>query len=152
MSPLETYLMNVRKRLPRKDRDDVVQELRAALLERLDRKEAEWGRPLTADEQHTIVRGFGHPYVVAARYWNGRGLLGGPFTLYYRSTLLWGVVVTLLVHVGLALYRATYMTPPDAAIARTIPGLVFAITTVFVITTFVFLLLDTTRARVRREA
>jgi hypothetical protein len=142
MNPLETYLARVRWRLPRKGRDDIVQELRVALLDRFDRQETEWGRSLTDNEQSTIIRGFGNPITVAARYWNGQGIMGGPFTLYYRRTLLWALSAVLIVHGALAFWRWSSGMPVLAALSATRPGLLFAAISSVAIVTLVFLMLD----------
>ncbi|HEX2590738.1 MAG TPA: hypothetical protein VHL34_04555 [Rhizomicrobium sp.] len=142
MNPLETYLARVRFRLPRKGRDDIVQELRVALLERFDRQEAEWGRPLSEAEQTTIIRGFGNPITVAARYWTGQGIVGGPFTLYYRRTLLWALCGVLILHAALALWRWSMGMTVFAALSATRPGMLFALISAFAVITAVFVMLD----------
>jgi hypothetical protein len=151
MSPLENYLNKVRTKLPRKGRDDVLQELRTALLERLDRQEEEWGRPLTEAEQSTIVRGFGNPYAIAARYWTGTGLFGGPFAIYYRMTMMWAVAAIFIAHVGLMIWRAARGLPIAKAVSMTMPGMVWALLTAFFVITLVFMALDSGRSRQRRS-
>lgn len=65
---IEAYVVDVMKRLPRKQRDDVGFELRALLGEELRGRAADAGSP--PDEAMTLdlLRGFGHPDTVAARY------------------------------------------------------------------------------------
>ncbi|HEY1706633.1 MAG TPA: hypothetical protein VGG10_00100 [Rhizomicrobium sp.] len=147
MSPLEAYLARVRSRLPCKGRDDIVQELRGALLDRIERREAEWGRPLSDAEQETIVRGFGRPQAIAGRYWTGTGLFGGPLTLYYRMTLLWSAVAVVVVHAALFAWRALRSHDVTAALTATRPGLIWALITAVAITTLVFAALDAARQR-----
>jgi len=68
MDMLEDYLRAVSRLLPRAKRDDIVAELRDEILTRVEAKEAELGRALTPDETEQVLRDFGHPIVVAARY------------------------------------------------------------------------------------
>ena len=65
---IETYVADVAVQLPRKQRNDVAFELRALLTEQLQDKADAAGR--TADVALTtdMLRTFGHPRTVAARY------------------------------------------------------------------------------------
>ena len=65
---LEDYLRAVSRLLPKAKRDDIVAELRDEIMTRIEARESELGRPLTADETQQLLRDFGHPIVVAARY------------------------------------------------------------------------------------
>ena len=68
MDMLEDYLRAVSRLLPRAKREDIVAELRDEILTRIETKEGELGRKLTPDETEAVLRDFGHPIVVAARY------------------------------------------------------------------------------------
>jgi hypothetical protein len=63
---IESYVADVAVRLPRKQRDDVAFELRALLNEELQGKAA--GRDVDAAMALELVRAFGRPAEVAARY------------------------------------------------------------------------------------
>jgi hypothetical protein len=65
---IESYVDDVARRLPRRQRSDVGFELRSLLNEELDAKAKDSGRP--ADEATTLalLQGFGSPAAVAARY------------------------------------------------------------------------------------
>ena len=69
MDLIDRYLDTVRLFLPRDQRDDITAELRDVLMTRA-RGEARptLGRPLTRKEDEELLRDFGHPLVVAARY------------------------------------------------------------------------------------
>ncbi len=80
---LEDYLRAVSRLLPRDGqgggkREDIVAELRDEILTRIEAREHELGRPLTGDETQQLLRDFGHPIVVAARYREGPQYAVGP--------------------------------------------------------------------------
>ncbi len=75
---LEDYLRAVSRLLPKVKRDDIVAELRDEILTRIEARETELGRPLTGDETQQLLRDFGHPIVVAARYRDGPQYAVGP--------------------------------------------------------------------------
>jgi hypothetical protein len=76
MHLIDRYLAAVGVLLPREQREDITAELRDALVSRGEEKEAEVGRALTAEEESELLRGFGHPITVAARYGRGQYLIG----------------------------------------------------------------------------
>jgi hypothetical protein len=76
MDLIERYLAAVGFLLPRRQRDDITAELREALLARREDKEAETGHPITRGEEDDLLRAFGHPLVVAARYGRQQYLIG----------------------------------------------------------------------------
>jgi len=84
MDLLDRYLAAVAALLPRTQRDDIVAELRDILLNRLEEKEAERGRPLDAKEREAVLRAFGHPIAVAGRYGPSRTLIGPELYPFYR--------------------------------------------------------------------
>jgi len=74
---VERYLATVERRLPETTAKDIVAELREALEATLDAKAAELGRCPSTDEVADVLKAFGAPAVVAARY-EGRMHLIGP--------------------------------------------------------------------------
>jgi hypothetical protein len=65
---IEAYVNDVAMQLPRKQRNDVAFELRALLNEELQGRADESGRAADADMAVELLRAFGHPADVAARY------------------------------------------------------------------------------------
>ncbi len=65
---IDNYINDVGARLPRKLRNDVGFELRSLLTEQLQAAAQEAGRPPDHDMAIEVVRGFGRPEEVAARY------------------------------------------------------------------------------------
>jgi hypothetical protein len=103
MDLLERYLAAVRILLPRKQREDIIAELREALTERRDERAAELGHALTQEEDESLLREFGHPMVIAARY-GGQQYLIGPdlYPVYvFVVKMVLGWVLAAAVAVGL---------------------------------------------------
>ena len=91
MDLLDRYLAAVAALLPAAQREDIVAELRDTLLNQMEEKEAELGRPLTAKEREGVLRAFGHPIAVAGRYAAPRALIGPelyPFYMFAVKGLL----------------------------------------------------------------
>jgi len=102
MDLVNEYLRAVAALLPKAQRDDITAELRDTILNRIEEREAERGRPLTDDEIEAVLREVGHPLVVAARYREGPQHVVGP-TLYpywlfaVKAAIALQVVVALVV-------------------------------------------------------
>jgi hypothetical protein len=87
MALLDNYLNAVNGQLPKAQQDDITAELRDILLSQIEARESECGRPVTDDETAAILKRFGHPLTVAARY-GSRGYLIGPTIFpFYRALL-----------------------------------------------------------------
>ena len=68
MTLIVRYLNAVRDHLPRGEQDDIINELSDNLRSRFEDEEAARGRPLVEEEEVAILKEFGHPMAVAARY------------------------------------------------------------------------------------
>ena len=117
MTLIDRYLRAVRDNLPRAQQDDIVRELTENLRSRFDDEEAARGRPLSEDEEVAILKGFGHPMAVAARYRGdersvtfGRRLIGPELFPTYLKVLAANVVVTVLI--GLVAFVASFQIWP----------------------------------------
>jgi hypothetical protein len=102
MELLDRYLQAVKRCLPRENQDDILKELSANILAAMDDREAELGRPLTADEQIAILDQQGSPTRVASRYRHeqntvafGRVLIGPEVFPLYRRILSLNVGLSL---------------------------------------------------------
>ena len=83
MDLIDRYLATVGVMLPLSQRKDILDELRDVLMNHVEEKQAELGRPLNAGEEADLLRAFGHPVAVAARYGRGQYLIGPElFPLY----------------------------------------------------------------------
>jgi hypothetical protein len=83
MDLIERYLTTVALLLPKTQREDITAELRDVLINRLEEREADLGRSLRQDEIAAVLRDFGHPLVVAARYGRQQYLVGPEFYPLY---------------------------------------------------------------------
>jgi len=101
MTLIDQYLAAVAAQLPTDKREDITAELRDALMERVEAREAELDRSMTETETEALLREFGHPLSVAARYRGGPDHLIGPELFPYwwfavKAALLILVVVVVI--------------------------------------------------------
>jgi hypothetical protein len=104
MTLTDRYLAAIGRRLPKDQADDIVAELRDVLLTRREAKEAELGRALDRRDEEAMVKDFGHPLVVAARYGQQTYLIGPevyPFFVYTLKLVL-TIVCAALITAGVA--------------------------------------------------
>jgi hypothetical protein len=87
MDLLERYLHATRSHLPARIRDEVLVELRSDIEAEAAEQEAALGRALTLDEEETILRRWGHPAELAARYRSRQHLIGPTLFPLYMTTL-----------------------------------------------------------------
>jgi len=106
MTLVDRYLRAVRDHLPRAEQDDIINELADSLHSRIEDEASTRGRPLLETEEAAILKEFGHPMAVAARYRNdersvtfGRRLIGPELFPTYMKVLGVNVAITLLVAV-----------------------------------------------------
>ena len=113
MQLLDRYLYAVGNHLPPTKRDDILRELRANILDSVEAREAELGRPLTLDEEEVLLKNYGHPTLVGTRYWPKQYLIGPTVFPYYIFALKTVLPIALLVYVvvnavGLATQQFTF--------------------------------------------
>jgi len=121
MDLIDRYLAAIGALVPQGERNDILAELRDALMNRCEDKEAETGRPLSEAEVTEVLRGFGHPLVVAARY-GGQSYLIGPelYPLYvFVLKILLAVVAVIAVVTGVVT-AAVHPENPGAGIGAAI--------------------------------
>jgi len=88
MDLIDRYLSAVRWSLPRGAKaDDIFAELRDVIASRIEEREDALGRPLNKDETSALLRDFGHPLVVAARYGTQQWLIGPDLFPFYWFSL-----------------------------------------------------------------
>ena len=93
----ERYLHAVRWALPSGKADDIVAELRDILATRAEDREEALGRPLTTDETSAMLKDFGHPLIVAARYRPQQWLIGPDVYPFY----IFALRIVLLISLGI---------------------------------------------------
>ena len=103
MDHLDRFLESVRKYLPWQGQDDIIAELRANLESQREDKEAELGRPLSAEETEAWLKQIGSPMQMAAHYQPQRYLIGPAFFPIYwfvlRLAMMWAAAVYTIVSV-----------------------------------------------------
>lgn len=149
MDLIDRYLAAVRRHLPRKLQDDVVQELSDNLRSEAEEREQEAGRALNAEEQSALLKKHGHPWLMASRYLPQQQLIGPSLYPYYRQAL---VLVLFWVVLPIALFggaiAAIYSSHPAAMWSRVLGsawnGGIYAVG----IVTIVFAVLERERVRI----
>jgi hypothetical protein len=125
MDLLERYLQAVGQYLPAATKDDTIAELRANLLERIDAREEELGRPLQQSDVAEILKEHGKPEVVALRYLPQQSLIGPAVFPFYKLTM--ARVLPLVVLVSLIAQGAVYATSRHETFAHALVGFAFGV-------------------------
>lgn len=100
MTLLDRYLHAIRTALPKdQPSDDIVAEIADDLQSQFDERESAVGRTLSEDEQCEIIKAYGHPRSIAARYSKVQYLIGPQLLPFYWSTLT--LIVTAIVAIEL---------------------------------------------------
>jgi hypothetical protein len=149
MDLIDRYLAAVRRYLPRPQQDDIVSELSDSLRSEAEEREQALNRPLNEAEQSELLKGRGHPWLMASRYLPQQYLIGPGLFPYYRKSLtmvvFWVVLpITLL---GGAL-NAIYSDNPAEVWGRVLGaawnGAIYSVG----IVTIVFAILEHERVRI----
>jgi hypothetical protein len=113
------YLGAVGSYLPPDQPEDILAELAADIRSEMEDREAELGRPLTAEEVETILKRHGHPMLVAGRFLPRQHLIGPaifPFYWFTVRTFLWiAALVYVVVAVSVPFVRGMVQAAGNAA-------------------------------------
>ena len=143
MDLIERYLGAIRRNLPARNADDIVAELRDALASRIEEREDSLGRPLTPEEVETLVKGFGHPLVVAARYRKQQWLIGPDVFPFYLLVVRIVLLAVVGVQAAIGLVRLSFGDEtPVQALSMTIGGLSTSLIFSLAIVTVIFVVLE----------
>ncbi len=141
MTLVDRYLRAVRDHLPRGQQDDIINELSDSLHSRLEDEVATRGRPLLEAEESAILKEFGHPMTVAARYRAdersvtfGRRLIGPELFPTYMQVLAVNVTITLLI--------AAIAAVASVSIWPGVVGILIPLAIQFSIVTSIFVVID----------
>ena len=114
---VDHYLLQLKTLLPAKQRDDIAAELRESITSAVEERERGLGRTLSHDELNGVLRGFGHPMVVAGRYLPMQQLIGPDvFPLYWY--VMQAVLIVIAI-VGGLLAGSALLTAGNAMQAAT---------------------------------
>jgi hypothetical protein len=121
MDLIDRYIRSVRLFLPKEQRDDIIRELEEDIRSQVEDKQAELDRPLNNDEQAAMLRLYGHPMLMAARYRRARNLIGPViFPIYWQVLKLVLALFTAshLASIGLLASRGGSWSEIGAAVSR----------------------------------
>jgi len=142
MKIIDLYLEEVSRRLPIKNREDILQEIRSTLMDMIEDRQP--GSELEPDEDivKEVLKEFGHPRKVAGQYTQHNYLIGPQiFPAYLQVLKIVLIIATALnvlgVIVALISQSSLGSTPLDA-IAGVVSGLFNALFTAFGIVTLSF--------------
>lgn len=94
---LDRYLNAIRASLPKARAGDITAEIADELQSQMDERQGTLGRLLTSDEEAAIIKAYGHPAVVAARYGSVQYLIGPELLPLYWFALRWTAVVVIAI-------------------------------------------------------
>lgn len=118
MTLLQRYVEAVKRHLPATSREDTGTELAGLLQDELDELAERKGTPLSEADVAEFLRGYGHPYQVAARYRKRRALIDEVAYPLYKRVLAVALSLLLLTSVAITLGRlGTSTDAPTAASA-----------------------------------
>lgn len=139
---VDRYLASIERRLPKDTAKDIVAELREALAGRIEAKEAALGREANADEVAAVLKAFGHPVVVAARYSGGDHVIGPKYYPWFWHVQRIAVGAALAIAFGVSAIRALGSEEPMRAVMRGISGALEAGVWAFGVVTILFILAE----------
>jgi hypothetical protein len=143
---IEHYLLQLKSLLPAKLRDDVAAELAESIRSSVAERERALGRALNDDELAGVLKGYGHPLLVAGRYLPMQELIGPRlFPLYWYT--LQAVVIVIAVVTGV-LIGIALLTVGRGGLSVLWDGVGFALTAAACVT-FLFAALDRGSVRLK---
>lgn len=143
---VDHYLLQLRSLLPAKSRDDVAAELGDSIRTSVADRERELGRVLSEDELAQVLKGYGHPMLVAGRYLPMQELISARmFPLYWY--VLQAVVIVIAVVTGI-LAGIAFLTGARTGMQVILDGFWFALA-VSACVTIAFACIDRSSARIK---
>lgn len=139
MDLVDRYVYAVKRHLPADQQDDIVNELTDDILSQIKDKEEELGRPLDEGEQEAVLKHYGHPYLLAARYRPKQYLIGPTLFPFYFPALkialaaAFGIQVIVAFSIGLAQRAPERILPHVVAFPAVAIQLVFWVTLAFAV-------------------
>lgn len=142
MDLLHRYLSVVAIRLPERQRDDIVAELREELLSQVEEQQARLRRMLTTDEVVALLKAHGHPFLVAARYRSRQWLVGPELFPFYWLGLQLALGIIVLAHAFVAGIALVSGRPAGEVLSWSTGSLWIVAMYMTGVVTFSFFLLD----------
>lgn len=153
MELLDRYLQTIRSYLPAEQKDDIIHELSENIRSQMEDKEAELGRPLTEAEIEALLKGHGHPLVVAGRYRQdersfafGKQLIGPILFPFYIKVLSFNLGITSLVLIFI--FTALIASGHPVSLLKGLPSVfLYQLLIQFGVVTLIFTVVDKQLAR-----
>jgi hypothetical protein len=149
MELVERYLQAIGQYLPADSRDDILAELRSELLEQVDARSEEWGRPLDEADVAALLRVHGKPEAIALRYLPQRSLIGPAIFPFYLFTLRRTLPLIIGIYT-IANVATLLLSPPTTGLAGHVIRVIFGMIPVLFITagiiTLIFVSIDYARS------
>lgn len=143
MNLVDRYVAAIRRNLPRDRAADISAELHDLIASRIEDREALLGRPLDEEETKALLRDFGHPWVVAARYWKQQYLIGPDVFPFYLSVLRIVLAVVVAIFIVVAAVNLLFNNyDPLRAFGQAIGGFWVSALINVAIVTIVFVVLE----------
>ena len=139
---VERYLAAVERRLPKETAKDIIAELREALSAQIEAREAALGRATDADEVASILKAYGHPVVVAARYAGHDYVIGPGYAAWYWHVQRIAVGLAIVITFGIVAIRALASEEPVTSAIRGMTGAFQAAVFAFGVVTLLFVLAE----------
>ncbi len=136
------YLASVERHLPREGVLDVMAELREALRAKIEASEDKLGRAATTDEVAAVLKTFGAPPVVAARYEGRMQLIGPVLYPWFWPTQRTALGITLAVYLVMAALRSLAADNPIQAMIQRIDNVIGIGLMAFAAVTLVFIAVE----------
>ncbi|HEX5006454.1 MAG TPA: hypothetical protein VFV70_05040 [Hyphomonadaceae bacterium] len=148
---IERYISAVEYRLPAKGAKDIVAELRQAIGDKLEAKEAELGHTAGKEDVVAIIKSFGSPMLASARYTGAQHLIGPEVYPYFWPTarIVVGVVAAVAI-VGF-LVQGVVSDEPVRQVLRGLSAAWTGSLIAFGIVTAIFVAMDRAKSGLRIE-
>jgi hypothetical protein len=147
---VDYYLLQLKSYLPAKHREDIAAELSETIHAAVEERERALGHKLSDEELGVVLKGYGHPLLVAGRYLPMQHLIGpGVFPIYWYALQGVSIVIAVIggIVAGIALLTASR---PVLAVLQVVADIFWTMLVACALVTFVFAVID--RARVRFRA
>lgn len=145
MDLIDRYLTAIRWNLPRAaNAEDVIAELRDLIASRVEDRQESLGRPLDEKEISALLRDFGHPLVVAARYGTQQSLIGPDLFPFYLFSLKVVTALSALLLVISAVADAAFSGHISLALIHSVNGAFWTLLSNAGLVTLIFAVIERT--------
>jgi hypothetical protein len=137
--------LQLKSYLPAKHREDIAAELSETIHSAVEERERALGHKLSDEELGAVLKGYGHPLLVAGRYLPMQHLIGpGVFPIYWYALQGVSIVIAVIggIVTGIALLTASR---PALAALQVVADMFWTLLLASALVTFVFAVIDHAR-------